>query len=54
MEKQIACVAAYPSMFDESLYSQKDVNKKNKAWVADVVGAHATYSQHIGFIASCV
>ena len=40
-EKLIACVAAYPALFDTSLYSYKYVNKKTQAWrrVAIVVGA---------------
>ena len=42
MEKDlILCVALYPVMFHESLFSYIDVNKKNTAWrrVADLVGA---------------
>ena len=40
-EKLIACLAAYPVLYDTFLYLYKDINKKNEAWrmVADVVGA---------------
>ena len=40
-EKLIACVAAYPVLYDTSLYLYKDINKKNEARrrFADVVGA---------------
>ena len=39
-EKCVACVAAYPVLYDTSLYSYKDINKKYEVWrrVADVVG----------------
>ena len=44
-EKLIACVAAYPVLYDTSLYLYKDINKKNEAWrrVADVVGAPGVF-----------
>ena len=37
-EKLIACVAAYPVLYDTSLYLYRDINKKNETWrrVADV------------------
>ena len=40
-EKCIACAAAYPVLYDTSLYFYKDINKKYDDWrrVADVVGA---------------
>ena len=40
-EKLIACVAAYPVLYDTSLYLYRYINKKNEACrrVADVVGA---------------
>ena len=39
--KLIACVAAYPVLYDPSLYLYRYNNKKTGAWrrVADVVGA---------------
>ena len=44
-EKLIACVAAYPVLYDTSLYSYKYIHNKYEAWcrVADVVGAPGVF-----------
>ena len=44
-EKLIACVVAYPVLYDTSQYLYKDINKKYEAWrrVADVVSAPGGY-----------
>ena len=45
MEKIIVAVAAYPVLYDTSLYSYRNVNKKNDAWrkVAEAVGDPGGY-----------